>query len=96
MAVEATAKTNTGKAVFFDAHGNFMAAVTVGARPYMVTFTPDGKVVLVANEGEPNSSKPQNDSVDPGGKRQHPHQAPEQREEPARRGRSPTADFHGY
>ena len=66
VAVEATAKTNNGKVVFFDAHGDFLAAVTVGALPDMVTFTPDGKVVLVANEGEPNSYG-QIGSVDPEG-----------------------------
>ena len=66
VAVEATTKTNNGKAVFFDAHGNFLSAVTVGALPDMLTFTPDGKVVLVANEGEPNSYG-QIGSVDPEG-----------------------------
>lgn len=32
----------------------------------MLSFTPDGRTVLVANEGEPNSYG-QADSVDPGG-----------------------------
>jgi hypothetical protein len=40
--------------------------VVVGALPDMVTFTPDGRRLLVANEGEPNSyGLP--DSVDPEG-----------------------------
>src|SRR5688572_7986270 len=41
-----------GKAVFFDTQtGGFLSAVTVGALPDMVTFTPNGEMVLVANEG---------------------------------------------
>ncbi|MEW6130168.1 MAG: choice-of-anchor I family protein [Acidobacteriota bacterium] len=55
VAVEAIVKTDPGKVVFFDTNGNFQNAVSVGALPDMLTFTPDGKKVLVANEGEPNS-----------------------------------------
>jgi len=62
-AVEANVKTDYGKVVFFDADGNYLNAVTVGALPDMVTFTPDGTKVLVANEGEPNDSY----TVDPDG-----------------------------
>ena len=40
--------------------------VTVGAVPDMLTFTPQGRYVLVANEGEPKSYN-QPDSVDPEG-----------------------------
>jgi hypothetical protein len=62
-AVEADPKTNPGKAVFFNADGDVLASVKVGALPDMVTFTPDGKRVLVANEGEPNDDY----TVDPAG-----------------------------
>ncbi len=62
-AVEANVKTDNGKVVFFDANGNYLNAVTVGALPDMVTFTPDGTKVLVANEGEPNDSY----TIDPEG-----------------------------
>ncbi len=55
-AVEADPKTNPGKAVFFNANGRILASVQVGALPDMLTFTPDGKRVLVANEGEPNDA----------------------------------------
>jgi predicted extracellular nuclease len=66
IAVEATNKTDPGKVVFFKADGTFQNAVTVGALPDMLTFSPDGKKVLVANEGEPNSYNQAN-SVDPVG-----------------------------
>ena len=54
VAVQANVKTDPGMAVFFDAHGTLLNAVEVGALPDMITFTPDGEKVLVANEGEPN------------------------------------------
>lgn len=53
-AVEANNAQDNGAAVFFDTDGNFLAKVTVGALPDMLTFTPDGQLVLVANEGEPD------------------------------------------
>lgn len=53
-AVENVDKQQPGVAVFFDADGQFRKKVTVGALPDMVTFTPDGRYVLVANEGEPS------------------------------------------
>ncbi|WP_143046471.1 choice-of-anchor I family protein [Trichormus sp. NMC-1] len=57
----------TGKVAFFNAaDGSFISAVDVGALPDMLTFTPDGTKVLVANEGEPNSYGQAN-SVDPEG-----------------------------
>jgi Ca2+-binding RTX toxin-like protein len=63
VAVEANVKQNPGQVVFFETTGNFLKAVTVGALPDMVTFSPDGKKVLVANEGEPNDAY----TVDPEG-----------------------------
>jgi len=66
VAVEAEVKTDPGKIVFFDTDGRFINQVTVGALPDMVTYTPNGQKVLVANEGEPNSYN-QPDSVDPEG-----------------------------
>lgn len=63
IAIESAVKTDPGQVVFFDTDGNFLNAVTVGALPDMLTFTPDGRKVLVANEGEPNDDY----SVDPEG-----------------------------
>lgn len=62
-AVEAAVKTDPGKAVFLDIEGNVLASVQVGALPDALTFTPDGKRVLVANEGEPNDDY----TIDPEG-----------------------------
>lgn len=57
----------TGQVSFYNAsNGNFLNSVAVGALPDMLTFTPDGTKVLVANEGEPNSYGQAN-SVDPEG-----------------------------
>ncbi|WP_288372641.1 hypothetical protein [uncultured Marinobacter sp.] len=55
VAIEAEEKQDNGKVVFYNAADLSKAGeVTVGALPDMVTFTRDGKKVLVANEGEPN------------------------------------------
>jgi len=62
-AVSAIDKTNPGLVVFFDLNLNFLASVTVGALPDMVTFTPDGTKAITANEGEPSSTY----AVDPEG-----------------------------
>ena len=66
VAVEATVKTDPGTVVFFNAFGGLLGSVQVGALPDMLTFTPNGRLVLVANEGEPNSYG-QASSVDPEG-----------------------------
>ncbi|OSZ79375.1 hypothetical protein CAP35_14275 [Chitinophagaceae bacterium IBVUCB1] len=63
IAVEALPKTDSGKVVFLDAAGTFLKEIKTGALPDMITFTPDGKYVLTANEGEPND----NYSIDPEG-----------------------------
>jgi hypothetical protein len=47
---------NPGRVIFFDTLGNYKGQVTVGSLPDMITFTPDGKFLLTANEGQPNTN----------------------------------------
>lgn len=63
VAVEANPKQNPGQVVFFDTNGTYRNKVQVGALPDMLTFTPDGSRIVVANEGEPNTEY----TVDPEG-----------------------------
>lgn len=64
IAVQAKNKTDAGLVVFFNAKDlSFMSKVAVGSLPDMLTFSPNGKTVLVANEAEPNDDY----SIDPEG-----------------------------
>ncbi|GAB4442350.1 MAG: hypothetical protein OHK0015_40860 [Chloroflexi bacterium OHK40] len=63
VAVEANPKTDPGKVVFFNRSGQFLSALTVGALPDMLVFSPWGNTLLVANEGEPSDDY----SIDPEG-----------------------------
>lgn len=64
VAIEADPKTDNGVVAFYNTTDlSLIHSVTVGALPDMVTFTPDGMRVLVANEGEPNDDY----TVDPEG-----------------------------
>ncbi|MFQ3576983.1 MAG: choice-of-anchor I family protein, partial [Cytophagales bacterium] len=56
VAVGAPANPETlpGKVVFFTSTGDYIKDVSVGVLPDMVTFTPDGKKVLTADEGQPD------------------------------------------
>ncbi|HEX2534894.1 MAG TPA: choice-of-anchor I family protein [Chitinophagaceae bacterium] len=56
-AVEGAAKTDPGKVVLFRTNDYAMVKqVAVGALPDMLTWSPDGKFILTANEGEPNDA----------------------------------------
>lgn len=72
VAVEAAVKTDPGVVVFFDTGQQHLSTVTVGSLPDSVTFSPDGRWLLCANEGEPNTynnfgSETNGPSIDPEG-----------------------------
>lgn len=63
VAVESNIVTDNGRVVFWTTDGNYINDVEVGPLPDMLIFTPNGRYVLVANEGEPNDDY----SIDPEG-----------------------------
>ncbi len=64
LAIEAAVKTDPGFIALFKASDlTLISHVGVGAQPDMLTFSPDGKYLLVANEGEPSDDY----QVDPEG-----------------------------
>ncbi|PTK69482.1 hypothetical protein BUZ26_10450 [Staphylococcus haemolyticus] len=54
VSAPAVDKTKPGHVVFYGSNGDYINNVTVGSLPDMVTFSKDGKYLLVANEGEPS------------------------------------------
>ncbi len=59
FAIEATTRTNPGIVQLYDTTSRSLSSgvnnISVGALPDMLTFTPDGKSLLVANEGTPTT-----------------------------------------
>lgn len=54
VAIEAASSTDPGLVAFYDVDGTFLNAVTTGALPDGLAASPDGSLVVVANEGEPS------------------------------------------
>jgi myo-inositol-hexaphosphate 3-phosphohydrolase len=58
-AVPADPAQDPGKVLIMDTDGVIREEITVGALPDMLTFTPDGTRILVANEGEADATDPE-------------------------------------
>jgi hypothetical protein len=65
ISIQAFTKTDPGSIVVFETNdlSSPVANITVGALPDMVTFSPDGRFIVSANEGEPNDEY----TIDPEG-----------------------------
>lgn len=63
VAIEAEGVDENGHVLILDGDANVLAEYEVGVLPDMVTFTPNGRHIVTANEGEPSDDY----SIDPEG-----------------------------
>lgn len=63
FAMSSSTITDPGRVALLDADGRLLRSYTVGPRPDMLAFTPNGRFIVVANEGRPDDSY----TNDPGG-----------------------------
>ena len=54
VAVQGPTKQDSGSVVIFDTNGAYINEITVGPAPGMLSFTPNGRYVVIANEGVPS------------------------------------------
>lgn len=67
IAVQGTTYKDQGSIVILDYNGNYMKHFETGVQPDMVTFSPDYKYILSANEGEPREGYSAQGATDPKG-----------------------------
>lgn len=58
VAIESPDKVSPGVVAFYRTSGHLLGTVQVGSLPDMLTFTPNGQHLLVANEAEPDGYGP--------------------------------------
>ena len=48
--------TDPGRVALLDSDGNLLRKYVVGSRPDMLAYTPNGRYIVVANEGRPDET----------------------------------------
>lgn len=56
FAMSASPVTDPGRVALLDSNGRLLRKYTVGSRPDMLAYTPNGRYIVVANEGRPDDT----------------------------------------